>query len=73
MAAAATAFAAATATAAIGGAHGFAGLAAVLTAVGFVLETLLLVKPLLAGTEDELASTIHTVEHFISVHETRTP
>jgi hypothetical protein len=31
----------------------------------------LLVKPLFARTEDKLAPAVHTVEHFIDVHETR--
>jgi hypothetical protein len=36
----------------IGRAHGFASLAAIRAAIGFVLKTFLLVKALLARTED---------------------
>jgi hypothetical protein len=61
----------ATASAAlIVGPHGLASLAAVGATVGFVLEAFLLVKALFARTKDELTSTVHTVEHFIYVHET---
>ena len=59
------------ATAAAAGAHLLARLTAIRTAVRFILKTFLLVKALFARTEDELASTVHTVEHFIYVHETR--
>src|SRR5215469_7359452 len=57
--------------AAAAGAHLLARLTAIRTAVRFGLETFLLVKALFARTEDELASAVHTVEHFIYVHETR--
>jgi hypothetical protein len=53
--------------------HGFASLTAIRTTIGLVLETLLLVKALFAGTEDELTPAIDTVEAFIYVHEERTP
>jgi hypothetical protein len=37
------------------------------------LKAFLFVKPLFARTENELSSAVHTVEHFIYVHEKRTP
>jgi hypothetical protein len=58
-------------TAAAAGAHLLARLAAIRTAIWLVLKTFLLVKALFARTEDELTSTVHTVEHFIYVHEMR--
>ena len=67
---AAGAVAAATAAAAVP-AHLLARLTAVGTAIGLVLEAFLLVKGLFARTENELATTVHTVELFIYVHETR--
>jgi hypothetical protein len=53
--------------------HRFASLTAIRTTIRFVLEAFLLVKALFARTENELTSTVHTVEHFIYVHEKRTP
>ena len=61
----------AAATAAAAGAHLLARLAAIRTTVRLILKTFLLVKALFARTEDKLASAVHTVEHFIYVHETR--
>jgi hypothetical protein len=61
------------AAARIVGAHRFARLSAIGTAVRLVLKTLLLVKALFAGTKNELAPAIDTVERFIYVHEVRTP
>ena len=57
----------------IAGAHGLARLTAIGAAIGLVLESFLLVKALFAGTENELAPAIYTVEGFIYVHEVRTP
>ena len=51
--------------------HRFACGTAIGTTVGLVLEAFLLVELLFTGTKDELAATIHTVQHFIYVHETR--
>src|SRR5579883_831352 len=56
---------------AAGRTHLLARLPAVGTAIRLVLEAFLLVKALFARTEDELASAVHTVEHFINVHENR--
>ena len=53
------------------GPHLLAGLTAVGAAVWLVLKAFLLVKALFARTEDKLTSAVHTVEHFIYVHETR--
>jgi hypothetical protein len=69
----ATAAAAAFAAAGVAGAHGLARLTAIRTTVRLVLKAFLLVKTLFARTEDELASAVDTVEHFIYVHETRAP
>jgi hypothetical protein len=68
-----TARAVATPAPGAAGAHSFASLPAIGTAVGLVLETFLLVKALFAGTENELAPAIDTVERFIYVHEASTP
>jgi hypothetical protein len=35
------------------------------------LEAFLFVELLFSGAKDELAATVHTVQHFIYVHETR--
>jgi hypothetical protein len=53
--------------------HRFASLTAIRTAIRLVLKAFLFVKPLFARTENELSSAVHTVEHFIYVHEKRTP
>jgi hypothetical protein len=53
--------------------HRFARGTAVRATVGFVLKTLLFVKALFTGAEDELAAAIHAVQHFIDVHERVTP
>jgi hypothetical protein len=68
-----TAAAPLTAAARIAGPHGLAGLPAIGTPVWLILKAFLLVKTLFARTEDELASTVDTVKHFIYVHETRAP
>ena len=52
-------------------AHCFARRAAIRTTVGLVLEAFLLVELLFTGAKYELAAAIHTVQHFIYVHETR--
>jgi hypothetical protein len=53
--------------------HRLARGTAIRATVGFVLKTLLFVKALLPGAEDELAAAIHAVQHFIDVHERVTP
>jgi hypothetical protein len=52
-------------------AHRFACGATVGATIGLVLEAFLLVELLFTGAKYELAATIHTVQHFIYVHETR--
>jgi hypothetical protein len=69
--ASAAAFTAATAL--VARAHGLARLAAIRTTIRLVLEAFLLVKALFARTENKLPTAVDTVEHFICVHETRTP
>ena len=63
--------ASATLAAGPAGAHLLARLTAIRTAIRLVLKTLLFVKALFARTEYKLAPAVHTVEHFIDVHETR--
>jgi hypothetical protein len=48
--------------------HLFACLTAIGATVGLVLKTFAGIELLLTGSERELTSAIHTIQHFIDVH-----
>jgi hypothetical protein len=55
------------------GTHLLARRAAIGATVRFVLETFAGVELLLTGSERELPSAVHTIQHFINVHLNETP